>query len=74
MDAAAFEITIPISVDAAELAGILDCQEFLGAWDAEGSTVLYWSKNGAEILQQVQVGDQRIGCALFRKGLSGFIR
>ncbi|MGB5053049.1 MAG: 50S ribosomal protein L11 methyltransferase [Nitrospirales bacterium] len=64
MDAVAFEITIPISVDAAELAGILDCQEFLGAWDAEGSTVLYWSKNGAEILQQVRSAISVLGVAL----------
>ncbi|GJL59211.1 MAG: hypothetical protein NPIRA03_20680 [Nitrospirales bacterium] len=64
MDAAVFEMTIPISVDAAELAGILDCQEFLGAWEAEGSIVLYWSKNGAEILRQVRSAFSVLGVAL----------
>ncbi len=61
MDATVFEMTIPVSVDAAELAGILDCQEFLGAWDAEGSVVLYWSKNGAAILQQVRSAISALG-------------
>lgn len=64
MDAAVFEMTIPISVDAAELAGILDCQEFLGAWEAEGATVLYWNKNGGEILQQVRSAIRVLGMAL----------
>lgn len=64
MDATVFEMTIPVSVDAAELAGILDCQEFLGAWEAEGSVVLYWSKNGAAILQQVRSAIGVLGVAL----------
>ncbi|MBA3612841.1 MAG: 50S ribosomal protein L11 methyltransferase [Nitrospirales bacterium] len=61
MDATVFEMTIPVSVDAAELAGILDCQEFLGAWEAEGSVVLYWSRNGATILQQVRAAISVLG-------------
>lgn len=64
MDATVFEMTIPVSVDAAELAGILDCQEFLGAWEAEGAVVLYWSKNGAEILQHVRSAISVLGMAL----------
>ena len=64
MDATVFEMTIPVSVDAAELAGILDCQEFLGAWEAEGSVVLYWRNNGAEILQQVRSAISILGVAL----------
>ncbi|MDT3776649.1 50S ribosomal protein L11 methyltransferase [Nitrospira sp. MA-1] len=61
MDATVFEMTIPVSVDATELAGILDCQEFLGAWEAEGSVVLYWSKNGTAILQQVRSAISALG-------------
>ncbi|GJL69264.1 MAG: hypothetical protein NPIRA06_18990 [Nitrospirales bacterium] len=61
MDATVFEMTIPVSVDVTELAGILDCQEFLGAWEAEGSVVLYWSKNGAAILQQVRSAISALG-------------
>jgi ribosomal protein L11 methyltransferase len=64
MDSTVFEMTIPISVDATELAGILDCQEFLGAWETEGSIVLYWSKNGSSHLQQVRSALGMLGVAL----------
>lgn len=64
MNTTVFELTLPVSVDAAELAGILACPEFLGAWEAEGSVVLYWSKNGAEILQQVRSAVSVLGVTL----------
>lgn len=64
MNATAFEMTIPVSVDAAELAGILDCQEFLGAWEVDGSVVLYWREQGAEILQQVRSAMSVLGVTL----------
>ncbi|HNP29447.1 MAG TPA: 50S ribosomal protein L11 methyltransferase [Nitrospirales bacterium] len=64
MNATVFEMTIPVSVDAAELAGILACQEFLGAWDADQAVVLYWSENGAEILQQVRSAMSVLGIVL----------
>ncbi|HNP61064.1 MAG TPA: 50S ribosomal protein L11 methyltransferase [Nitrospirales bacterium] len=68
MDATVFEMTVPVSVDASELAGILDCQEFLGAWEAEGSVVLYWSKNGAAILQQVRSAISALGVVVPPEG------
>ena len=69
MDATVFEMTIPVSVDSAELAGMLDCQEFLGAWEAEGSIVLYWRTNGAAILQQVRSAISVMGVALPEESL-----
>jgi ribosomal protein L11 methyltransferase len=64
MNAIVFEMTIPVSVDAAELAGILACPEFLGAWEADGSVVLYWNAQGAKILQQVRSAVGMLGVAL----------
>lgn len=64
MNATVFEMTIPVSVDAAELAGILACPEFLGAWEADGSVVLYWNAQGAKILQQVRSAVSVLGVAL----------
>jgi ribosomal protein L11 methyltransferase len=59
-----FEICIPACVDAAELAGVLACSEFLGAWEEDGSVVLYWNEQGAEILQQVRSAVNALGGAL----------
>jgi len=64
MNAGVFEICIPACVDAAELAGVLDCPEFLGAWEEEGSVVLYWNEQGAEILRQVRSAVNALGVDL----------
>jgi ribosomal protein L11 methyltransferase len=49
-----FEICLPACVDAAEMAGVLAGPEFLGVWEADGSMVLYWNTQDAEILQRVR--------------------
>ena len=59
-----FEICIPACVDAAELAGILACPEFLGAWEEDGWVALYWNKQGAEILRQVRSAVKALGVDL----------
>ena len=64
MNASLFEISIPACVDAAELAGILACPEFLGAWEEDGSVALYWNKQGAEILRQVRSAVKALGVDL----------
>jgi ribosomal protein L11 methyltransferase len=69
MNAAVFELSLPACVDVAELAGMLACPSFLGAWEADGSVVLYWSEETIEILQQVRSALTMLGvdvpaCAL----------
>ena len=73
MNATVFEMTIPVSVDAAELAGILACPEFLGAWEADGSVVLYWNAQGAKILQQVRSAVSVLGVALAEESLQFYV-
>src|SRR5918994_2776538 len=61
MMSSVFALYLPACVDAAELSGILVCPEFLGAWEADGSMVLYWNAEGAEILSQVQSAVRSLG-------------
>lgn len=61
MKTSIFEMRIPGWGDAAELAGVLACPEFLGAWEAEGSVILYWNAQGPEILQQVLSAGKAFG-------------
>ena len=56
-----FALFIPACLDAAELSGILACPEFLGAWEADGSVILYWNAEGAEFLQMVQSAVRSLG-------------
>jgi hypothetical protein len=46
------------------LAGVLACPEFLGAWEEDGSVVLYWNEKRAEILQQVRSAVSALGVEL----------
>lgn len=64
MKASVFELSIPACVDTAELAGVLACPEFLGAWEEDGSVVLYWNEKRAEILQQVRSAVSALGVEL----------
>jgi hypothetical protein len=64
MKASVFELSIPACVDAAELAGVLARPEFLGAWEEDGSVVLYWNEKRAEILQQVRSAVSVLGVEL----------
>jgi ribosomal protein L11 methyltransferase len=64
-----FEMCIPACVDATELAGVLACPEFLGAWEENGSVVLYWNKTGAETLQQVRSAVRALGADLPEKDI-----
>ncbi len=61
MNAPVFEMCIPVCVDAAELAGVLACPEFLGAWESDGFVMLYWNEQGAGILQQVRSAVSALG-------------
>jgi ribosomal protein L11 methyltransferase len=56
-----FQMKIPVDIDAAELAGVLACPEFLGAWEADGSLVLYWKTQGQDILRQVRAAINTFG-------------
>lgn len=64
MNAPVFQITISACVDANELAGVLACPEFLGAWEEDELVVLYWQENGAEILQRVRSAVSGLGVNL----------
>jgi ribosomal protein L11 methyltransferase len=64
MNASVFELSIPACVDAAELAGVLACPEFLGGWEEDGSVALYWSENRPEILQQIRSAVSALGVDL----------
>ena len=64
MNASVCEIVIPACVDANELAGVLACPEFLGAWEENGSVVLYWQENGTDVLQQVRSAVRALGVNL----------
>ena len=61
MNAPVFEMCVPACVDAAELAGVLACPEFLGAWESDGSVMLYWNEQGAGILQRVRSAVSALG-------------
>lgn len=61
MQTPVFEMFLPACVNAAELAGVLACPEFLGAWEAEGSVVLYWTSQGREIQLQVRAAMEAFG-------------
>jgi len=69
MKTSVFEICIPACVDTAELAGILACPEFLGAWEEDGSVVLYWKEQGAEILRQVRSAVNALGVDVAEKSI-----
>lgn len=69
MNASVYEMTIPACVDAAELAGVLACPEFLGAWEEDGSVVLYWNEKGQEMLQRVRNGVSALGVDLAEEAI-----
>ena len=69
MNASVYEMTIPACVDAAELAGVLACPEFLGAWEEDGSVVLYWNEKGEEMLQRVRNGVSALGVDLAEEAI-----
>lgn len=64
MNTTSFEMSIPACVDAAELAGLLACPAFLGAWEEHGSVVLYWNEHGPDILRQVRTAVRTLGVDL----------
>lgn len=64
MNASVFEMAIPACVDAAELAGVLACPEFLGAWEEDESVMLYWKEKRTAFLQQVRSAVSALGVEL----------
>lgn len=62
-----FEVNIPSCVEAAELSGLLDEPDFLGAWEQDGVIRLYWQGPKEEVLSKVEVGLQQLGVALSRE-------
>lgn len=69
MQTPVFEMCLPACVNAAELAGMLSGPEFLGAWEAEGAVVLYWTSQGREIQLQVRAAVKAFGVAVSEAAL-----
>jgi ribosomal protein L11 methyltransferase len=49
-----FQVTIPTSVDGAELSGLLNSPEFLGLWEEGGALTIYWQGSEGSIRRELK--------------------
>jgi ribosomal protein L11 methyltransferase len=64
MNPTIFSMQIPACADAAEIAVVLDCPEFLGAWEQDDTLVMYWQGKEEDIVPQMQVALQHFDVQL----------
>ena len=64
MNPTIFSMQIPACADAAEIAGVLACPEFLGAWEQDDTLVMYWQGKEEDIVPQMQMALQHFDVQL----------